>query len=143
MSRPTNTRFAIAVHVLTLLAASPDTTQSSVAMAGSVGSNAVHVRRVLGLLRDAHLVTSRPGAHGGWLPACDTGTTTLADVWRAVYAGDPLLGLHAADPSCQIGQGVQRTLLGIDARAAHAVEAELSHTTLDDLVDEAVGRRAS
>lgn len=143
MSRPTNTRFAVAVHALTMLVASPEETQSSEALAGSIGSNPVHVRRVLGVLRKAGLVTSRPGASGGWLPACDPRATTLADVWRAVYGGDPLLGLHEADPTCRIGQGVQRVLVDIDVRAAHAVQAELAHTTLDDVVDEAVVQRTS
>ncbi|MEA2321853.1 MAG: hypothetical protein QOD81_1703 [Solirubrobacteraceae bacterium] len=134
MARPTNTRFALAVHVLTLLAADPEAMHSSELLAASTGSNPVHVRRVLGRLRRAGLVRSRPGPRGGWLvtrPACDT---TLADVWRAVTGDDALLGLHSASPDCRVGQRIQRELVEIDRRAAEAVAAELARTTLRDLV---------
>jgi Rrf2 family protein len=134
MGRPTNTQFAVAVHLLTLLCAEPERVQSSEALSHSVGANAVHARRVLGRLRRAGLVSSRPGNHGGWVPRTHPGAITLADVWRAVYGGDPLLGLHEADPDCQIGQGIQALLLDVDRRAARAVEDELATTTLCDLV---------
>ena len=64
MSRPTNTQFALAVHVLTMLAALPRELRNSEEMAGSAGSNPVHIRRVLGRLRAAGLVASRSGRTG-------------------------------------------------------------------------------
>ena len=53
MSRPANTQFAVAVHVLTMLAGLPRELQTSEVMAASVGSNPVHIRRVLARLRKA------------------------------------------------------------------------------------------
>jgi DNA-binding IscR family transcriptional regulator len=134
MARPTNTQFALGVHMLTLLTADPRTMQSSEVLAGSAGSNPVHVRRVLGRLRRAGLVRSRPGPHGGWLPANGAGATTLADVWRAVNGDDPVLGLHGASPDCVVGQRIHDALARIDRRAAAALVAELEHTTIEDLV---------
>jgi len=134
MARPTNTQFALAVHMLTLLTADPATMQSSELLSSSAGSNAVHVRRVLGRLRRAGLVRSRPGPRGGWLPADGAGATTLADVWRAVNGDDPVLGLHSANPDCTVGQRIQDALTRIDRRAAAALVAELEDTTIDDLV---------
>jgi Rrf2 family protein len=134
MARPTNTQFALAVHMLTLLTADPQTMQSSELLASSAGSNPVHVRRVLGRLRRAGLVRSRPGPHGGWLPADGAAGTTLADVWRAVNGDDPVLGLHSASPDCAVGQRIQSALTSIDRRAAAALVAELEHTTIADLV---------
>jgi DNA-binding IscR family transcriptional regulator len=121
MARPTNTQFALAVHMLTLLTADPQTMQSSDLLASSAGSNPVHVR-------------SRPGPHGGWLPAETVAGTTLGDVWRAVNGDDPVLGLHSASPDCSVGQRIQAALASIDRRAAAALVAELEHTTIDDLV---------
>ena len=66
MSSPTNTRFAVAYHALGLLASIPGEPLSSEQLAVSVGSSPVYLRRVLGLLRRAGLVESRPGASGGW-----------------------------------------------------------------------------
>jgi Rrf2 family protein len=134
MARPTNTQFALAVHVLILLGADPDARQSSELLAASAGTNPVHVRRVLGRLRRAGLVRSRPGPHGGWIPADAPCDVTLADVWRAVNGDDPVLGLHSASPDCAVGQRIQDALARIDRRAAAALVAELEHTTIDELV---------
>jgi Rrf2 family protein len=134
MARPTNTQFALAVHVLTLLGAEPDVRKSSETLAASAGSNSVHVRRVLGRLRRAGLVRSRPGPHGGWLVPAPPCGVTLADVWRAVNGDDPVLGLHSANPDCTVGRRIQDALVGVDRRAAAALSAELERTTLGDLV---------
>lgn len=133
MSRPTNTQFALAVHVLTMLAALPRELQSSEQMAASAGSNPVHIRRVLGRLRNAGMVSSRPGPHGGWRLLRSPAQTTLADVWRAMNGDDPVLGLHDASPDCEVGQRIQTSLEAIDRRTLAAIEAELAGTTLADL----------
>jgi Rrf2 family protein len=133
MSRPTNTQFALAVHVLTMLAGLPRELQSSEQMAASAGSNPVHIRRVLGRLRNAGMVSSRPGPHGGWRLLRSPAQTTLADVWRAMNGGDPVLGLHDASPDCEVGQRIQTSLEAIDRRTLAAIEAELAGTTLADL----------
>lgn len=132
MARPTNTQFALGVHMLTLLggAAAP---MSSEVLAASAGSNPVHARRVLARLRAAGLVDSRPGVGGGWQLAADPATITLADVWRAVQRDDPLLGLHDANPNCTVGQRIQDALVDVNRRAATAVEAELELTTIQEL----------
>jgi Rrf2 family protein len=134
VSRPTNTQFALGVHLLTLLAGAPDEILSSELLAGSAGSNPVHARRLLGRLRAAGLVDSRPGVKGGWQLLRPPADITLADVWRAVQGEDPILGLHGANPDCTVGRRIQDALVGVDRRAARAVEDELATTTLCDLV---------
>jgi Rrf2 family protein len=143
MGRPTNTQFALAVHVLTMLAGLPRELQTSEGMAGSAGSNPVHIRRVLGRLRNAGLVASRPGPHGGWQLMLPPAQTTLADVWRAMHGDDPILGLHEANPDCDVGRRIQANLGQIDRRAAAAIEAELETTTLADLAEQTSLRAAS
>lgn len=137
MSRPTNTQFAIAVHVMTMLAALPRELRSSEVMASSVGANPVHIRRVLGRLREAGFVVSRPGPRGGWQLLRSPEQTTLADVWRVINGEDPVLGVHEAAPNCEVGQRIQANLEGIDRRALAAVEAELEMTTLAQLAAQA------
>lgn len=140
VARPTNTQFAVAVHVMTLLAGAPDEVLSSARMAGSANANPVHVRRVLGALRRQGLVSSRPGVHGGWQLERGANTVTLAEVWRAVQGDDPLLGLHGAAPECTVGQRIQDALGDVDRRAARAVEDELARTTIGDLADDTRAR---
>lgn len=133
MTRPTNTQFAVAVHVLTLLGGAPEQVLSSEVLAASAGANPVHVRRVLGALRRAGLVASRPGVRGGWQLVGAADVLTLRDVWRAIQGGDPLLGLHGAAPGCAVGQRIQGALGHVERRASRAVEAELAYTTIGDL----------
>jgi Rrf2 family protein len=143
VSFPTNTQFALAVHVLTMLAGLPRELQTSEGMAASAGSNPVHLRRVLGRLRKAGLVSSRPGPGGGWQLVRAPSETTLADVWRAMNGDDPVLGLHAASPNCEVGQRIQGNLTRIDQRARAAIVAELETTTLADLAEATALQAAS
>ena len=142
MSGPTNTQFALSVHVLTMLAAIPRELQSSELMAASAGASPVHIRRVLGRLRNAGMVVSRPGPRGGWQLVHAPADTTLADVWRALHGDDPILGLHEANPSCDVGQRIHANLTEIDRRAAAALEAELATTTLAELAEATSARAA-
>jgi DNA-binding IscR family transcriptional regulator len=140
MSGPANTQFGLGVHMATLLAALGDGPQTSEVLASSAGSNPVHVRRVLGLMRNAGLVVSRPGPRGGWQLAVDPETTTLADVWRAVHGTGGILGLHEASPACAVGRRIEAGLAEIDRSAAEAIERDLAATTLAGL---ARGTRAA
>jgi len=134
MADSSNTQFAIGVHVLTLLYASDGERVSSEVLAGSAGSNPVHIRRILGRLREAGLVESSPGPGGGWLNTRDPEDVTLADVRQALHAGDRVLGVHGAHPDCSVGQQIQSELEQIDDRAVEALDRELSRTTLAELV---------
>ncbi|NPC96514.1 Rrf2 family transcriptional regulator [Nocardioides sp. zg-DK7169] len=136
MPKPTNTRFAVAVHVLTYLAAvaaaGRPTPVGSEELAGSTAVNPVHVRKVLGPLRAAGLVRSRAGAHGGWELAVDPDAVTLAQVWRLLQGDDPVLGIHGPNPACAVGGSMQDVLVDLDRRVADAVVAELAGISLSD-----------
>jgi Rrf2 family protein len=137
MSQPTNTRFAVAVHLLTLLAqAAPGELLDSSALAISPAASPVHVRRVLGSLRAAGLVESWQGAHGGWALARPAQEIDLGQVWLAVNGEDPLLGVHSPDPNCPEGRRVQANLRSLDRRALEAMLAEIRSETVADMVAE-------
>jgi Rrf2 family protein len=140
VAAPTNTRFAVAVHVLTLLGGAPGQTMSSERLGGSAGASPVHVRRVLGELRRAGIVGSRPGVHGGWQLVGAADAITLAQVWHAVQGESPVLGLHGAAPGCAVGQRIQRALKEVDRRAARAVAQELARTTVANLANDTRAR---
>lgn len=138
MARPTNTQLAVAAHVLTYLAGpGRERPVGSEELAGSTNVNPVHIRRVLGPLRTAGLVTSRPGAHGGWELTADPSSVTLAQVWRLLQGDDHVLGLHGPNPACPVGRGVQASLLELDRSVRAALEAELGRTSIADLVRQA------
>ncbi|MGN9784928.1 Rrf2 family transcriptional regulator [Nonomuraea sp. ZG12] len=135
MARSKNTQFAVAVHVLTYLAGQTGGRPvSSDELSESTNVNPVYVRRVLGPLRDAALVRSRPGVHGGWELAVDARDITLAQVWRRLQGTDPILGLHGPDPACAVGRGVQESLTTLDRAIADAVATELEQFTVHDVL---------
>lgn len=133
MARPTNTQFALAVHVLTLLAIDPDILWGSDVLGGSAATSPVHVRRVLGGLRDAGLVTSRPGPRGGSTLARPAEEFTLADVFNAINGDDPVLAIHDASPDCVNGRAIQAGLVRLERQASAALVADLARTTIADL----------
>jgi Rrf2 family protein len=130
-----STRFSVALHALTLLASQPDEALTSEFIAGSINTNPAFVRRLMGSLRAAGLVTSQPGNRGGWELAADPERLNLAEVRRAVDEGAPF-ALHAKPPNvqCPVGRNIQRALTGVYARAERAMEAELGRTSVAGLL---------
>jgi Rrf2 family protein len=139
MARSKNTQFAVAVHVLTYLAGQTEgSSVSSDELSRSTNVNPVYVRRVLGPLREAGLVRSRPGVHGGWELGTGARDITLAQVWRLLQGTDPVLGLHGPDPACPVGRSVQQSLTALDRAVADAVAAELDQFTVHDILMQGV-----
>ncbi len=132
-----STRFTVAVHILTLLAQNSAEPVTSEYLAGSVNTNPVVIRRVLGALRAARLVTSQGGNGGGWRLVGDPQAITLRDVYCAVE-DEPLFALHhrPPNPHCPVGRHIQGALGGHFAAATRALEAELARTTLADVLRE-------
>lgn len=137
MAPPTNTQFSLATHLLTLLAETPDKLLDSTELACGPATNPAHARRVLGHLRRADIVVSRPGASGGWSLARPARKIDLAQVYLAVNGDEPILGIHLSSPNCQVGAMVARQLQAIDHDTRLALLAELSRTTIADLLEDA------
>ena len=140
MAGPTNTQFAVAVHVLTYLSTEGEQRPiSSDELSGSTNTNPVYVRRVLGPLREAGLFHARQGSHGGWRLGRPAAEISLAEVWSLLQGDEPVLGLHGPNPKCPVGAGIQHALHDLDAAVAAALRAELGRRTIADLVREASG----
>ena len=126
-----SSRFAVAVHILTLLETSRGEPVTSEWIAGSVNTNPAVVRRILCMLARAGLTTSRMGAGGGSLLARPAGQITLRDVYRAVDEGD-LFALHreGPNPKCPVGRNMQAVLERTTIAAQRALEDELARSTV-------------
>ena len=133
------TRFAVAIHVLLLLASGRmEGPATSLRLARSVNTNPVVVRRITGLLARAGLVRVRRGPGGAELARAPT-DISLGDVWQAVNPGAcrPLLPVHAdPNPACLVGCSIRGVLGDAFAAAEAAMQASLSRTTLATLVGE-------
>jgi len=130
-----STRFTETLHILTLLASSPGEALTSEYIAGSVNTNPVVVRRLLGALRKVGIVTSQPGNGGGWELARNPEKLTLRDVRRAVNEGSPF-SMHnqPPNPRCPVGRNIQEVLGPVYDKAERAMEKKLSQTTISSLL---------
>lgn len=130
-----STRFTVALHVLTLLASKRDEMLTSEFIAGSVNTNPVVVRRILGVLRKAGVVRSQPGIGGGWELAVSPGKLTMALIRRAVDDSS-LFAMHTQppNPNCPVGRCIQKALKPVFSRAEKAMEESLERTTVRDLL---------
>ena len=131
-----NSRFAVAVHTLGFIGFAegrhPATSED---IAGSVNTNPVVIRRLLGMLREAGLVTSQPGPGGGWRLNRRPEAITLRDAYRAVEP-DPLFAMPPRKPCahCDVGRSVQQVLNRYFTDAEAAMEERLAQTTLADVM---------
>src|SRR3954447_18432511 len=158
-----NSRFAVAVYALVEAAGArrqaagdegqapdarrptPDALGQAVTserLASIVNTHPVVVRRVLGSLREAGLVTSQPGPGGGWKLTRDASAITLCDVYRAVE-GEPTFSLPHRAPSeqCPFGERLPEVLEGCFREAEAAMERHLSQVTIADVLDTVRGER--
>ncbi len=131
----TNSRFAVAVHVLSLMAWSGEEPLKSEQVAESVNTNPVVIRRMLLELADAGLVISQTGSLGGSRLANDPAETTLLDVYRALEY-DGVFSLHRQPPSrdCPVGVNIETVLGEVLLEVDSAVEQVLGKITINDVV---------
>ena len=105
----TSSRFAVAVHILTLLAQAGEPLPSSL-IAGSVGTNPALIRRLIGRLAEAGMVTTVMGSTGGAALARPAAGITLLEVFRAVETSALISLHHAPNPACMVGREITGAL---------------------------------
>ncbi|HWE46503.1 MAG TPA: Rrf2 family transcriptional regulator [Caulobacteraceae bacterium] len=133
-------RFPVAVHALVYLAhkgaTSPEGAVSSAALAASVPTNPVVVRRVTAMLAKAGLIETRAGAGGGaWLakpPAAISLDRVLKAVNGCAHLGCPPPGAEGCPVSRSIPRAVSTALKAAEIAAAE----RLSKITVADLLSE-------
>ena len=132
----TSCRFAVAVHVLAVLAYKEGEAVTSAALAGSVNTNPVVIRRLLLLLQAAGFVETRKGAGSGSRLGRAPGRITLAEVYQAVETEEPFAS-HSKRPNkaCPVGNCIQAELEKVFASAKAALEQELARTSLADILE--------
>lgn len=138
----TSSRFAVAVHILTLLAQGRGEPVTSEYIAGSVNTNPSLIRRLLLALQKAGLTTSQLGTGGGALLARPADGITLLDVYRAVEEGE-VFGMHREQPNpeCPVGRNIQGELQTRFDAATRQMEGELARTTIAQMLAGVTGRR--
>lgn len=129
MATTGNVRFAVAVHVLVLLALASEA-QNSATIAESVSTHPVVIRRILGWLQRAGLVVGRPGPRGGFRLARAAESITLDEVFRAVESDGAAPPAHRPNLQCPVGRHVSKVLAAIGSRAERAFLGALAAETV-------------
>ncbi|MEI7024810.1 Rrf2 family transcriptional regulator [Paenibacillus sp. y28] len=131
-----SSRFSVGVHILSLVSMENSALCTSEWIAGSVNTNPVVIRRIMGMLKKAGLIHIPPGTGGASLRK-GLDEITLLDVYRAVDAvGEgELFQIHGnPNPDCEIGANIQTVLEILLKRAQEAMEQVLADITLEELV---------
>src|SRR6185436_15821836 len=130
----TSSRFAMAVHVLTVLAYKEGDRVTSDFLAASVNTNPVIIRRLLLALRKARLVETFKGAGVGSRLSRAPARISFAQICQAVEASEPFaLPRRKPNRNCPVGQCIQQALEKVFVSAQAALQRELAHTTLADV----------
>ena len=137
-----NTQFPIAFHALMMIACFKEARVTSDMIAQSAGCNAVTIRNIFVKLRKAGLLSVKTGTGGTALgrPAEDI---TLWDIYTAVEVdqADEIFKIHAnSSGACPVGGQVRSLLSPHLNNAVQAMKAELSKTSLRQLLDELAHR---
>lgn len=125
-----NTRFTVASHILTLLALFRGQALTSEFIAGSVQTNPVVIRRLLGRLREAGFVNAVQGPGGGFELTADPSALTLLDVYQAVAEHGPIAKHPGGSVRCPVGRNIGALLDAVTGEAEKAMFASLRTTTI-------------
>ncbi len=129
-----NSRFAIALHTLALLARCEGTV-SSTTIAASVNTNPVTIRKVLGSLNCAGLTETVMGSDGGAKLTRTSADISLLDIYRATEQR-PIFEHHPNPPNqnCDCGRKITPILNCVFHDAEDALCDVLATKTLADVL---------
>lgn len=131
-----SSRFIVAIHALSVLARSwGKGPVCSNAIASSVHTNPVVIRRLMSELEKSAIVKSTAGRTGGFELGRVATAISLADVYQAVE-DKSVFRMHKLDPNAQCPIAAQlKNVLAKPLGAAEAAMSEaLAKTSLDDVV---------
>lgn len=132
-----SSRLTIAAHILLCIEIFKDDYKvTSNFLAGSINTNPVIVRNILGLLSSAGIVEIKSGVGGASL-AKSPNEITLLDIFKAVEKEESLFHFHEnPNLQCSVGRTVHSVMDGKLENIQSAMENEMAKITLNQLVEE-------
>lgn len=126
-----NGRFAISVHILTLLATSTDEWSSSEYLAGSIRINPAMVRKELVNLRACGFVKTKEGKSGGAALLKRPDQIMMSEIYIAVRSADFLgKSKNQPNPDCPVGSKINHYLNDLYGDVEKNLLKSLEQTTL-------------
>ena len=134
-----SSRFTIAIHIFTCIEALKDEYKmTSDFLALSINVNPVIIRRLLGQLKEAGLITVQRGSGGASL-AKPADEITLLDIYNAVECVDQEGLFHFHDnpnQKCPVGRNIHSALDGRLDQIQTAMEKEMQSITIAEIIED-------
>ena len=130
-----SSRFSVAVHIISILQLYGNPMPTSEYIAGSVNTNPVVIRRILGMLKQAGIVDMKRGTGGAYLVK-NVKDITMLDLYKAVGSVEDgqLFQIHEnPNPECPVGANIQEVVNIAISSAQFAMEGVLEKITLADI----------
>jgi DNA-binding IscR family transcriptional regulator len=132
-----DSRLSVALHVLMHVSEAKGVVTSE-ALGPMLDVNPVVVRRTMAGLRDAGIVRSEKGRHGGLSLARPLASVTLGDVYDALAITNPFgIGWRTPAPTCLLERTANQAIGRALADAEAILRARLRQVTVADLIVEA------
>ncbi len=130
-------KFAITIHILTLMAKFPDEFLSSDFIAGSLNVNPVLVRKEIANLKKNNIVESREGKNGGARLAKPADTITLDDIFKVTLEKATLgFSKNTPNPLCPVGKNINTGLSQLYSGINHTISKQLAGQSLADFASQ-------
>lgn len=131
-----STRFSDAIHILAYLNIYQDTKLSSENIAASVMTSPVVVRRIMGALQKAKLISTIHGTPNPQLAKAPA-EITLLNVFYAVEGDKQLFNIDMkTNPDCIVGGNIQKVLGHYYTETQNAALGRLARITLADVIND-------
>jgi len=130
-------KFAITLHILTLLSKYPDEFLSSDFIAGSMNINPVLVRKEIANLKKYQVVESKEGKNGGTRLLKPAQEITLEDIFRMTFEKVTLgYSKNEPNPDCPVGRKINSNLESLYCDINKKISSQLSEISLLEFTSE-------
>lgn len=130
-------KFAITLHILTLMSKFPEEYLSSEFLAGSMNINAVLVRKEIANLKKYNIVESREGKYGGTRLAKSPENISLKDIFCMTFETVSFgYSKNDPNPACPVGKKINENLDALYKDINHTIGSQLSSISLLEFTKE-------
>lgn len=125
-----NTRFRIAIHILTLLDKANGELLSSDYIAGSLNTNPALVRKEISNLRNFGLIASKEGKGGGYLLGKPAKQIRLSEIYQTAQPSAAANLKAEPNPDCPVGKQINEKIGELNKHMDNAIMKKLGTITL-------------
>ncbi len=126
-------KFAITIHILTLLSKFPEEYLSSEFIAGSMNLHPVLVRKEIANLKKNNIVESKEGKNGGTKLLKSASNISLDAIFKMTFDTVTLgFSKNEPNPDCLVGKKINENLENLYENINEKISFQLSGISLED-----------